>query len=44
MICVGASPKTEFIWFDVTLEEKDSGGRVAELRQMIRWMKSSFTG
>lgn len=42
LICVGASPKTEFIWFDVTLEEKDSGKRVAEMRQMTRWMKSSF--
>jgi hypothetical protein len=44
LVCVGASPKTEFIWFDVTLDEKESGKRVAELRQMTRWMKSSFTG
>ncbi len=44
LICVGASSKTEFIWYDVTLEEKDSGKKVAEMRQMTRWMKSSFAG
>ena len=44
LICVGASSKTEFIWFDVTLEEKKSGKKVAEMRQMTRWMKSSFSG
>ncbi|MGA3084512.1 MAG: hypothetical protein ABSE95_06925 [Thermodesulfobacteriota bacterium] len=44
LICVGASSKTEFIWYDVTLDEKDSGKRVAEMRQMTRWMKSSIAG
>jgi len=44
LICVGAGPKTEFIWYDVSLDEKDSGKKVAEMRQMTRWMKSSFIG
>ena len=44
LICVGASSKTEFIWYDVTLDEKESGKRVAAMRQMTRWMKSSFAG
>jgi hypothetical protein len=44
LICVGASSKTEFIWYDVSLDEKESGKRIAEMRQMTRWMKSSFAG
>lgn len=39
--CVGASPKTEFFWFDSYLDEKDSGKRVAEMRHLTRIMKAS---
>ena len=39
--CVGASPKTEFFWFDSYLDEKDSGKRVAEMRFLTRIMKAS---
>lgn len=39
--CVGASPKTEFFWFDSYLEEKDGGNRVAEMRHLTRVMKAS---
>lgn len=41
LICVGASPKTEYFWYDSYLEEKDSGKRVAEMRKMTRFMKAS---
>jgi hypothetical protein len=44
LICVGASPKTEFVWYEVSMSEKDSGKKVAGMRQMTRWMKSSFPG
>jgi hypothetical protein len=39
--CIGASPKTEFFWFDSYLDEKDSGKRVAEMRHLTRIMKAS---
>ena len=38
--CVGASSKTEFFWYDSYLDEKDSGKRVAEMRQMWRYFKT----
>ena len=41
VICVGASSKTEYFWFDSSLEERDSGKRVAEMRHMTRFMKAS---
>lgn len=41
LVCVGASPKTEYFWFDSCLEEKESGKRVAEMRHMTRLMKAS---
>jgi len=41
IICVGASPKTEFIWMDSELYEKDSGKLVADMRHMNRLMKAS---
>jgi hypothetical protein len=44
IVCVGASPKTEFLWIDSYIDEQDSGKRIAEMRHMTRWMKSSFTG
>jgi hypothetical protein len=40
VVSVGASPKTEFAWFDSELA--DAAGRVvAEMRHMTRWMKVS---
>lgn len=41
LICVGASPKTEYFWYDSYLEEKESGKRVAEMRKLTRFMKAS---
>lgn len=41
LVCVGASPKTEYFWFDSYLEEKETGKRVAEMRHMTRLMKAS---
>jgi len=41
LVCVGASPKTEYFWFDSTLEEKDGGKVVAQMRHMTRLMKAS---
>jgi len=41
LACVGASPKTEFYWFDACLDEKETGKRVAEMRHMTRLMKAS---
>jgi hypothetical protein len=41
VICVGASAKTEFYWYDARLEEKESGKPVAGMRKLIRKMKSS---
>ena len=41
ILSVGASPKTEFYWFDAWLEDRDSGKRIAELRMMRRFMKAS---
>jgi hypothetical protein len=41
IICVGASPKTEFIWMDSELYEMDSGKLVADMRHMNRLMKAS---
>jgi hypothetical protein len=41
LVCVGASPKTEYFWYDSCLEEKDTGRRVAEMRHMNRLMKAS---
>ena len=39
--CIGASPKTEYFWFDSYLDEKESGKRVAEMRHLTRIMKAS---
>jgi hypothetical protein len=41
LICVGASPKTEYYWFDSCLDDKETGKRVAEVRHMTRIMKAS---
>lgn len=41
IVCVGASPKTEFAWVDSRIEDPESGVVVAEMRHMTRWMKVS---
>ena len=41
LISVGVSRKTEYFWYDSILEEKESGKKVAEMRHMNRFMKSS---
>ena len=38
VVSVGASPKTEFAWFDSELRDAD-GRLVAQMRHMTRWMK-----
>jgi len=40
VICVGASPKTEFAWVDSWLHDKATGKVVADMRHMTRWMKA----
>lgn len=40
VVSVGASPKTEFAWFDSELSDAD-GRIIAEMRHMTRWMKAS---
>jgi len=40
VICVGASPKTEFAWVDSWLHDKATGTLVADMRHMTRWMKA----
>ena len=40
VVCVGASPKTEFAWIDSSLNDTD-GNLIAEMRHMTRWMKVS---
>jgi hypothetical protein len=41
ILFVGASPKTEYYWFDAWLDHAASGRRVAEMRMMRRFMKAS---
>lgn len=38
--CVGASEKTEFLWTDSWLYDKDTRKLVAEMRHLGRWMKA----
>lgn len=40
VVCVGQSPRTEYLWFDTTANNSD-GERVATLRMMLRFMKAS---
>lgn len=40
VVSVGASPRTEFAWFDSELTDA-AGTRIAEMRHMTRWMKAS---
>ena len=41
VVCVGASPKTEYVWVDSQLMDKGSGEIVATMRQFTRFMKAS---
>lgn len=41
VVCVGASPKTEYAWIDSQLFDKSTGDVVAEMRQFTRFMKAS---
>ena len=40
VLCVGESPKTEYLWFDTSADD-EQGQRVAEFRMMLRFMKAS---
>jgi hypothetical protein len=40
IVALGQSPKTEYMWFETALSEKD-GKRVAEMRMLLRFMKAS---
>ncbi|GAH07372.1 unnamed protein product, partial [marine sediment metagenome] len=39
IICIGASRKTEYLWIESTLEEKETGKIVAKLFHLDRFMK-----
>ncbi|MHA2398729.1 MAG: hypothetical protein ACXADU_07550 [Promethearchaeota archaeon] len=39
-VCLGVSRKTEYLWLDSTLEEKETGKLVATMRHLDRFMKS----
>ena len=41
VVCIGASPKTEFMYVDSWLHENKSGKLVAEMRKLTRFMKAS---
>ncbi len=40
VLAVGQSPKTEYLWYDSHVES-ENGQRVAEMRMMLRFMKTS---
>lgn len=40
VVAVGASPKTEYVWYD-TRATDESGRLVASMRMQLRWMKAS---
>jgi len=39
-VCIGASPKTEYFWYDSVLKDEDEKV-IAEMRHMTRFMKAS---
>ena len=41
VMCIGASPKTEYVWINSKLIDKSSNKVVAEMRQFTRFMKAS---
>lgn len=38
--CIGGSRKTEYLWLDSTLEEKETGKIIASMRHLNRFMKA----
>lgn len=42
LVCVGQSPKTEYLWFDSTCRQGD-GPPIASMRMQLRYMKASST-
>lgn len=40
VVAVGASPKTEYVWYDTRATDAD-GTVVASMRMQLRWMKAS---
>lgn len=40
VVAVGASPKTEYVWYDSRATD-DAGRLVASMRMQLRWMKAS---
>jgi hypothetical protein len=40
-VCIGASSKTEYLWLDSSLEEKETGKLVASMRHLNRFMKTA---
>ena len=41
IVCVGQSPKTEYLWFDTTAYQPNGGEAVATMRMQLRFMKAS---
>ena len=39
-VSIGASKKTEYVWRDCTLEEKETGKMIASMRHLDRFMKA----
>lgn len=40
IIAVGATSKTEYLWFDTQMLERDSNQLIVEMRHMTRYMKA----
>lgn len=40
IVALGQSPKTEYMWFETELDDRE-GKRIAEMRMMLRFMKAS---
>ena len=40
MVAVGASPKTEYAWYDDAARD-EAGDVVVSMRMQLRWMKGS---
>lgn len=41
IVCVGVSSKTEYFWYDSTLEDKETGEQISKMRHLNRFMKAS---
>ncbi len=40
VVALGQSPKTEYMWFETSLDDRE-GKRIAEMRMLLRFMKAS---